>query len=159
MVFRNMEIDCWRKRYKNTDETTCKFIVKNILSHVFSFFTLSINKSKEIQFIQIRGQRQEGTRSETGNPSFICFCIHLDHHFLELKTKVSKSTILMRSTHFHSTYFIVQDWKWPHRGVKLWVLFNSIRCLRLCWQFCLSQYRKLVWTDRQATYLKGDKEI
>ena len=47
MMLGNMEIDCWRKRYKNTDETTCRFIVKNILSHVFSFFTLLPTKEKQ----------------------------------------------------------------------------------------------------------------
>ena len=43
----DMEIDCWRKMYKNTGETTRRFIVKYIMHHVFSFFTLLINKKRK----------------------------------------------------------------------------------------------------------------
>ena len=82
--------NCWRM-YRNTNETMHRFTVKYIMSHVFSFFTLSINKGKEIHSFKLRVQSQEGIRSETGNTSFICFWVQMDHHLLQLKPKISKS--------------------------------------------------------------------
>ena len=59
MVFRNMEIDCWGKGYKNTDETMRIFTVKYIVTHTFSFFTL-IDQQKKRNSIHSKERTMSG---------------------------------------------------------------------------------------------------
>ena len=88
MVLGNMEVDCWRTRYKNTDETTYRFIVKNILSHVFSFFTLLINKRNPLH----SNLRTTSARDQVRNwKHFLRLLLHsLGPPFIGIKTKCFK---------------------------------------------------------------------